>query len=108
MSIEVLNRIRDAEKAAEMVIEASRARAAEMLSSAEVEAEKTVERARDAAEAEAKRVTESILAAARQEAEKIRKDAEAGAREYAARASGRMSRAVDLIVERVVKADGRS
>ncbi|MGE5543131.1 MAG: hypothetical protein ACM3WT_08840, partial [Bacillota bacterium] len=64
MSIEALNRIREAEKTAESMIEASRARAAEMLSSAEIEAEKTIEQARDAAEAEAKRVTESILAAA--------------------------------------------
>lgn len=106
MSVEVLVKIRKAEEEARAAVEEARAKAQRIVSDARAEAERIVEEARFRAEAEARAYLDRAAELAGTEASETMRRAEEERKALLSIPPERFKKAVDLIVERVVKGHG--
>jgi vacuolar-type H+-ATPase subunit H len=108
LAIEALRAVRETEANALELRRAAREEARRTVERAEAEGEALVEQAVRAAQEEARKLLAQAEAEAAREAEPIKKEAEKACARIRQEAAGRLPPAVALIVERIVKADGRS
>ncbi|HHY92956.1 MAG TPA: hypothetical protein GX511_06405 [Firmicutes bacterium] len=108
MTIEALRTVRATEASALELRRAAREEARRIVERAEADAETLLEQATRAAQEEARRLLTRAEAEAAQEAEPIHQEAEKVCARIRQEAAGRLPPAVALIVERIVKANGRS
>ncbi|MDK2784427.1 MAG: V/A-type H+/Na+-transporting ATPase subunit [Bacillota bacterium] len=108
LTIEALRAVRETETSALELRRAAREEARRMVERAEAEAEALVEQEVRAAKEEARALLAQAEAEALREAEPIQREANEACARMQEEAAGRLSQAVALIVERIVKANGRS
>jgi V/A-type H+-transporting ATPase subunit G/H len=108
LAIEALRAVRETEASAVEMRRNARAEARQIREKAEAEGEALVTKAIREARQEAENIIVRAEAEAAKEAEPIHQEAEAASAQIRQRSKGRLPDAVSLIVERIVKANGRS